>query len=421
MIGAVRYLTLQKEVVCILSRVACSISPSPTLTISAKAKEMKSKGVDVISFGAGEPDFGTPPHIKEAAVQAIKDEFTKYTPVPGIPELKKAICKKFEKDSGLEYRPDQIVVSNGAKHSLANTFAVLLNPGEEVIIPAPYWVTYPELVKINHGVPVIARTCASNGFKLTKKALEEAWTPRTKALVLNSPSNPTGQVYAEKELEVVAEFAVRKGIYVVFDEVYDKLIYGECKHISIASLGKQIKELTILINGVSKSYSMTGWRIGYSASTQEIAKAAGSIQSHQTSNANSIAQKAAYAALVGPQDCVEAMRQAFVKRRDYMVERIRKIPCLHCIDPEGAFYLFVNIGETLKMSFRGKMLKNVDRFAAVLLEHFAVAVVPGSAFGTPEYIRLSYATSMENIEDGLNRIEKFALALAHELKSKQVV
>ncbi|MGI6096916.1 MAG: pyridoxal phosphate-dependent aminotransferase [Dethiobacteria bacterium] len=390
-----------------LSRIARGISSSPTLAISAKAKQMKSEGVDIIGFGAGEPDFGTPQHIKDAAIQAINEEFTKYTPVPGIPELKEAICTKLKNDNGLHYGPDQIVISNGAKHSLANAFAVLLDPGDEVIVPAPYWVTYPELVKLCHGKPVIIDTTAEDGFKLTVAHLEKAVTAKTKALILNSPSNPTGRIYLEEELKAIADFAVEKGIFVISDEIYEKLVYGKNKHLSIASFNDQIKALTIVINGVSKSYAMTGWRIGYSASAAELSKAMGNIQSHQTSNANSIAQKAAHAALSGSQDCVQEMCRAFDNRRRFMVERIRKIPLLEAIEPEGAFYLFVSVEGLINRSYAGKVITGGDDFAEYLLEHFAVAVVSGSAFGAPNYIRLSYATSMENIERGLERIEKF--------------
>ena len=294
-----------------LSNKSLSISPSPTLAIDAKAKQMKSEGIDVIGFGAGEPDFDTPEHIKEAAIQAIRGGFTKYTPVAGALDLQKAICQKFLQDNGLTYQPAEIVVSNGAKHSLTNVFGALLNPGDEVIIPAPYWVSYSEIVKLNDGVPVIVPTQTENHFKITKGELAAALTPKTKAILINSPNNPTGQVYSRAELQEVADFAVEHNLYVVSDEIYEKLIYGEHEHVSIASLNEKIKELTVVVNGVSKTYSMTGWRIGYTASSAAIAKIMGSVQSHATSNANSIAQKAAVAALVGQQDCVEEMKAAF--------------------------------------------------------------------------------------------------------------
>ncbi len=383
------------------------ITPSPTLSIDAKAKQLKSEGKDVIGFGAGEPDFDTPVHIKEAAIDAINRGFTKYTPASGIPELKEAICAKFSRDNGLIYQPQQIVISNGAKHSLDNVFSALLNQGDEVIIPAPYWVSYPELIKLNEGIPVVVETKKEHNYKLRGAKLEKALSPRTKALILNSPSNPTGQIYTREELEEIASIAVKNNVFIISDEVYEKLIYGRSEHISIASLGEEIKKLTIIVNGASKTYAMTGWRIGYTASGLEIAKAMADIQSHNASNPNSIAQKAAYAALTGSQDCVEEMRRTFEKRRDYMIEYISNMPYLTCIEPQGAFYLFVNMGETFSRKFRGIPVENGDRLAELLLEHYRVALVPGRGFGAPEYARLSYATSMDNIRAGLERLESF--------------
>jgi aspartate aminotransferase len=390
-----------------LSRKAMQITPSPTLSIDAKAKQLKSEGKDVIGFGAGEPDFDTPVHIKEAAIDAINRGFTKYTPASGIPELKEAICAKFSRDNGLIYQPQQIVISNGAKHSLDNVFSALLNQGDEVIIPAPYWVSYPELIKLNEGIPVVVETKKEHNYKLRGAKLEKALSPRTKALILNSPSNPTGQIYTREELEEIASIAVKNNVFIISDEVYEKLIYGRSEHISIASLGEEIKKLTIIVNGASKTYAMTGWRIGYTASGLEIAKAMADIQSHNASNPNSIAQKAAYAALTGSQDCVEEMRRTFEKRRDYMIEYISNMPYLTCIEPQGAFYLFVNMGETFSRKFRGIPVENGDRLAELLLEHYRVALVPGRGFGAPEYARLSYATSMDNIRAGLERLESF--------------
>jgi aspartate aminotransferase len=395
-----------------LSGRALQITPSPTLAIDAKAKQMKSEGIDVIGFGAGEPDFDTPLHIKEAAIEAINSNFTKYTPASGTPELKEAICKKFLNDQGLEYQPQQIVISNGAKHSLFNIFAGLLNEGDEVIIPAPYWVSYPEIVKLNGGVPVIVETKIENNFKPTRLELEKAISPRTKALVLNSPNNPTGQVFQKKELEDIAALALKANFYVVSDEIYEKLVYGDNKHISIASLGEDIKNLTIIVNGVSKTYAMTGWRIGYSASDIKLAAAMSNIQSHATSNPNSVAQKAAYQALVGSQDCVAEMREAFAKRRDYMMERISRMPYLSCLTPEGAFYLFVNVGKTFTKKFHGEEIKNVDNLATLLLEQYRVALVPGQGFGAPDYVRISYALSLDNVRLGLDRIESFLQELS---------
>jgi len=390
-----------------LAEKALSISPSSTLAIDAKFKSMKAQGIDVVGFGAGEPDFDTPEHIKEAAIKAIKDGFTKYTPASGMPKLKEAVCRKFKRDNDLDYKPNQIVISNGAKHSLVNAFMAICNPGDEVIIPAPFWVSYPEMVKLADGVPVIIQTTEENRFKFTIDQLEKAVTPKTKALVLNSPSNPTGMIYTADELKKIAEFAVEKNIYVISDEIYEKLVYDDAEHISIASFGEEIKELTIIVNGVSKTYAMTGWRIGYTASNESIAKVMSNMQSHATSNPNSIAQVAAIAALDGPQDDIDIMKKAFVERRDYMVNRINSIDGLSCQKPEGAFYVMMNIKGILNKEYYGRYITNSDEFADILLEKANVALVPGSGFGAEGYVRWSYATSMENIVEGLNRIEKF--------------
>jgi len=390
-----------------LSKKALSISPSSTLAIDAKAKKMKAEGIDIIGFGAGEPDFDTPDHIKAAAIQAINDGFTKYTPASGTLELKKAICNKFMKDNQLEYKPSNIVISNGAKHSLVNAFQAILNPGDEVIIPAPFWVSYPEMVKIADGVPVILNSTEEEGFKLSIEKLEKAITPKTKAIVINSPSNPTGMIYSEDELRAIADIAVSKGIFVISDEIYEKLVYDGYKHVSIASFNEKIKDLTIIVNGVSKSYSMTGWRIGYTASNEKIATIMGNVQSHATSNPNSIAQKAAQAALEGPEDIIEIMKAEFVKRRDYMVDRINSINGLSCLKPNGAFYVMMNISKYIGTEIDGVKINGSDDFAELLLEKANVALVPGSGFGTDIHVRLSYATSLENIKEGLNRIEKF--------------
>jgi len=390
-----------------LSNKALNISPSPTLAISAKAKQMKSEGIDVIGFGAGEPDFDTPEHIKRAAVKAMEEGFTKYTPAAGIPELKEAISNKLREDNSLDYSPSQIVISNGAKHSLDNVFASILNPGDEVIVPAPYWVSYPEMVKLNDGVPVFIETDSSTSFKVTLEQLEKACTPKTKAIILNSPSNPTGQIYTLEELQMLAEFAVKQNIFVISDEVYEKIIYDDTEHISIASLDPEIKELSIVVNAVSKTYSMTGWRIGYAAAPQDIATAMGDIQSHLTSNPNSIAQKASLEAFTGPQDCVEEMKKAFLERRDFMVRRIKEIPLLDCLTPKGSFYLFVEVKDAFGKSYQEQRINDVDDFARYLLEDFKVALVPGTGFGSPGCVRLSFATSMENIKTGLERIENF--------------
>lgn len=320
-----------------LSRKAASVKPSSTLAITAKAKALKAEGIDIVGFGAGEPDYNTPDNINEAAIRAIKEGFTKYTPASGTVELKKAVSDKFREFNGLNYEPNQIVISNGGKHSLTNIFEVLLNPGDEVIIPAPYWLTYPEIVKLADGVPVFLYGSKDNGYKVTAKQIREAVTDKTKALILNTPSNPTGMVYSEEELRAIAEIAVAKDFYVVADEMYEYLIYDGKKHVSIASLGEEIYKRTITCSGVSKSYAMTGWRIGYTGSGTEIAKMMGSVQSHQTSNPNSIAQKAALEALTGDQSALEEMRVEFDKRRKYMYERISAMPLLDLLEPEGAF------------------------------------------------------------------------------------
>lgn len=394
-----------------LSRKALNISPSPTMAIDSKAKEMKNRGIDVISFGAGEPDFDTPLHIREAAFKAIDEGHTRYTPAAGSPELKEAICEKFKTENGLEYSPAQIVVSNGAKHSLSNILTALLNPGDEVMIPVPYWVSYPEMVRLNDGIAAPVETSEENCFKATLADLERAYSNKSKALILNSPVNPSGQIYSEAELKVIADFCSKHDIFIIADEIYEKLIYGHHRHISIASLGDRIKELAIVVNGVSKSYAMTGWRIGYTASSPEIAAVMSNIQSHTASNPNSIAQKAALAALRGSQECVEEMRLAFEERCKYMYNRVRALPYLTALEPQGAFYLFAGLSGTVGKNFKGETINGSDDFAGFLLENSKVAVVPGSGFGSPNYMRLSFATSMENIIEGLDRIEAFLMDL----------
>jgi aspartate aminotransferase len=391
----------------VLSKKALSISPSPTMAIDSKAKEMKSQGIDVVGFGAGEPDFDTPAHIREAGIRAIEEGHTRYTPAAGTLELKEAICDKLKRENDLAYSPAQIVISNGAKHSLHNVLAALLNPGDEVMIPTPYWVSYPEMVRLNDGIPVAIATTEENGFKPTLADLERDYSKKCKALILNSPSNPTGQVCSEDELRMIANFCCERNLFIIADEIYEKLLYGENRHISIATFSEMVKELTILVNGVSKSYAMTGWRIGYTASTKEIATVMSNIQSHTASNANSIAQKAALSALTGPQECVEEMRLAFDERRQYMVDKIKSIPYLDALEPQGTFYLFANVTKTVGKSLAGKKISGSDDFAAHLLESRKVALVPGTGFGAPNHVRLSFATSMENIVEGLDRIEAF--------------
>ena len=383
-----------------------AIAPSPTLAIDAKFKQMKADGLNVVGFGAGEPDFDTPNHIKQAAIDAIMAGKTKYTPASGTVALKQAICDKFQRDNNLSYKPENIVVSNGAKHSLINTFGAILNPGDEVIIPAPFWVSYPEMVKYNDGVPVIIHTKEENKFKFSPDQFRAAITPKTKALVLNSPSNPTGMVYTEEELREIADIAVENNIYVVSDEIYEHLIYGGLKHVSIASFNEKIKDLTIIINGVSKTYAMTGWRIGFTASNAKIAKLMSNVQSHTTSNPNSIAQEATIAALNGPKDELDAMIKEFDKRRLYMAERINGVEGVSCTCPDGAFYVMMNIEKLIGKTIKGKVINSADDFSEIFLQDQLVAVVSGVGFDAPNYVRWSYATSMENIKEGIDRLEK---------------
>lgn len=390
-----------------LSKKAQSVKPSSTLAITAKANELKAKGLDVVGFGAGEPDFNTPENICEAAIQAIHMGFTKYTPASGTVELKKAVCKKFEHFNHLHYTPEQIVVSNGGKHSLTNIFEAILNPGDEVIIPAPFWLSYPEIIRLADGVPVIVRCPKEQNYKITQEQLANSCTEKTKAFVLNSPNNPTGMIYSREELEALARVIVEKDIYCVSDEMYENLIYEGHKAVSIASLNEEIYKRTITCSGVAKSYAMTGWRIGYTGSSVEIAKLMGSVQSHQTSNPNSIAQKAAVEALLGPQDTVKAMNTEFDKRRVYMYERIRKMPLVSTLKPLGAFYVFVDMSEALKKQYKGEVIGDISRLARILIEDYQTAVIPCADFGFEENIRLSYAISMEQIKKGLDRIEKF--------------
>ncbi|MBW9151752.1 pyridoxal phosphate-dependent aminotransferase [Clostridium estertheticum] len=391
----------------VLSKKAGKISTSLTLDITAKAKKMKADGVDVIGFGAGEPDFNTPKNIREAAIKAINEGMTKYTAASGIIELKQAIIKKLKKDNSLNYTTDQIIVSTGAKQCLANVLQAILNPGDEVIIGAPYWVSYPELVKLADGVPVFVETEESNKFKLTITNLNRAITSKSKAIILNSPNNPTGTVYSREELMNIAEFAKINNLIIISDEIYEKLLYAANDHISIASLSEDAYLRTIVINGLSKAYAMTGWRVGYAAGSKEIIALMSNIQSHTTSNPNSIAQYASVEALSGEQDDVHSMIKQFKLRRNYMVKRINSINNLSCIEPEGAFYVMVNISNILNKLIDGKVIKDSISFSKLLLEKEKVAVIPGIAFGAENFIRLSYATSMENIKQGLDRIESF--------------
>ncbi|MBS7221368.1 MAG: pyridoxal phosphate-dependent aminotransferase [Clostridiales bacterium] len=391
-----------------LSEKALGIKPSSTLSITEKAGILRSEGKNVISFSIGEPDFDTPEHIKKAAVDAINAGFTRYTAAAGIVELRKAVAKKLKEDNGLDYDYTQIVISNGAKHSLINALMAIINPGDEVIIPAPYWLSYAEMVRLAGGTPVVVYMDQNEGFALTRKVLEKGYSDKTKAVIITTPSNPTGIVMDEGELREIADFAVEKDIAVIADEIYEKLIYSEDKkHISIASLNKEIYDRTITINGVSKSYAMTGWRIGYAAAPAPIAKLMSSMQSHMTSNPNSIAQKAALAAIEGPQDCVEDMRKQFAKRRDYIYDRVVNMPYVKTVKPEGAFYLFVDFSGTYGKSYKGTVLESAAQIGAILLDEKLIAVVPCADFGMPDHIRLSYATSIENITEGMNKLEEF--------------
>lgn len=388
-----------------LAERAVNISPSPTLSIDAKAKKMVAGGMDVVNYGVGEPDFDTPGHIKQAAIEAINKGMTKYTAVAGTDQLKNAIIKKFKDDNGLDYQPGQIVVSAGAKHSLYNAFQVLCQEGDEVILPAPYWVSYLEQIKLAGGAPIVIQTRAANGFKLTAEELESAVTPRTKLIILNSPSNPTGGVYTRDDLAALGEVLVKHNIAIISDEIYEKLVYDGLEHVSIASLSPELKDLTVVINGVSKSYAMTGWRIGYAAAPAPVAKAMADLQSHSTSNPTSIAQAASVAALSGTQEPLKEMVAEFKRRRDYMLERVNAIPGLSCGRPGGAFYLFPDMSQYTGRSYNGKIIGGAADLADILLEEAKVALVPGVAFGDDRYFRLSYATSMEKIKEGMDRIE----------------
>ena len=387
-----------------ISERAKKISPSATLAITAKAKAMQAQGIDVVNFGAGEPDFDTPRHIKDAAIASLQSGFTKYTPTSGTPDLKKAIVEKLKRDNGLDYQPSEVIVSLGAKHSIYNAVLATVNPGEEVIIPAPYWVSYPEMVGMADGKPVYVNTDESTGFTMSIEQLRDAVTPKTRMLILNSPSNPTGGVYDRKQIERIAELAVEKGFYVLSDEIYEKVIYDGREHVSIASLGPEIKKLTITVNGFSKAYSMTGWRLGYVAAEKEIVSAMDAIQSHSASNMVSFTQPAGVVALNGPQDVVGIMVAEFDKRRRYIVERLNGIDGVSCYTPGGAFYVFPNVSRIYGRKFEGRQIAGSDAFAEYMLENANIAVVAGSGFGADNYVRLSYATSMEAIAKGLDRM-----------------
>lgn len=391
------------------SKTYAAIAPSLTLEITAKAKQLRAQGENVIAFSAGEPDFNTPENIRNVAIARINAGGNGYTAASGMPDLKQAVCAKLKRDNGLDYEPSQIVISNGAKHALSNSLRALLNPGDEVILPTPYWVSYKELIKMCGGVPVLIEAAADAGFKVTADQIRAAATAKTKALILNSPNNPTGSVYTEKELKEIGKVATEKDFYIISDEIYEKLIYGE-KHVSIASLSDDLYKRTVVVNGLSKAYAMTGWRIGYSACDARLAKIIGNIQSHATSNPNTIAQYAALEALNAPESekAVGAMREAFLKRRDMMLEILDNIPRVSYVKPDGAFYVMVNVSDFYK---KENEIDGSISFAARLLETEKVAVIPGIAFGVDDFIRLSYATSEDNIKNGLKRIKDFLATL----------
>ncbi|MFM7559087.1 pyridoxal phosphate-dependent aminotransferase [Cylindrospermopsis raciborskii] len=379
------------------------VTPSITLAITAKAKGMKTEGIDVCSFSAGEPDFDTPAHVGDAAIKALKEGKTKYGAAAGEPKLREAIANKLKSDNGLDYKPENVLVTNGGKHSLYNLIMALIEPGDEVIIPAPYWLSYPEMVTLAGGRSVIVPTYADNGYKISAQQLKQAITSKTKLFVLNSPSNPTGMVYTLEEIRDLAQVIVEADIFVVSDEIYEKILYDGSQHVSIGSLGEEIFSRTLISNGFAKGYSMTGWRLGYLAGPLEIIKAATTIQGHSTSNVCTFAQYGAIAALEGSQDCVEEMRQAFAQRRQVMYDGINSIPGLTCARPDGAFYLFPDISKT--------GLRSLE-FCDALLESHQVAVIPGVAFGADNNIRLSYATDMTTIKKGVERLDKFVRSLS---------
>lgn len=395
-----------------LSHRANKIKPSPTLAIDARAKAMKAKGIDIVNFGVGEPDFDTPANVKEAAIKAIRDGFTKYTPVGGIDSLKEAVREKFRKDNDLDYAHEEIIVSCGAKHSLYNIAQALFSPGDEVLIPSPYWVSYPDQVLLNDAIPVFLETHEADFFRVKPEALESRITGKTKAIILNSPSNPTGLTYGRRDMEGIAEVLLKHDLYVISDEIYEKLTYDGFEHVSIASLDSGIKAKAIVVNGLSKSYAMTGWRIGYAAGPKEIIKAMTNIQSQSTSNPTSISQKAAVEALRGPQDSVGIMLGEFDKRRKFLVNELNSLPGVSCITPTGAFYAFPDTSQIYGKSDGDRRITSSSDLALYLLEKASVALVPGEAFGNDNYIRISYATSVNEIQKGIDRIREALIKLS---------
>ena len=394
-----------------LSILAEAVHASSTMAIDSMYKNMKAQGIDVVGFGAGEPDFPTPDNIKEACIRALNENKTKYTAASGIIELKKAVCQRMKEDCGVDYAPSQVVIASGAKHIVYLTVRALVNPGDEVVIPAPYWVSYSEIVRMCGGIPVIAQTREEDEFKLTPQELDEAITDNTKCVLFNSPSNPTGMMYTRDELRALADVCIARDVYIIADEIYYKLVYDGREFVSVAALGEDVKERTILINGVSKSYAMTGWRIGYSLAPEHITKVMSNYVSHSTAAPSTLSQWAAVEALTGPQDTVETMRQAFEARRNYMVDRVNSMELVSCLKPEGAFYIMMNIRKVFGKKCGDVVIDSCDTFASQLLEKGLVAVVPGSGFDAPDYVRWSYATSLENIKEGMDRLEKFLSTL----------
>ena len=390
-----------------LSRIASAVHASTTLAIDAKAKQMKADGLDVVGFGTGEPDFDTPENIKQAAFAAINEGKTKYTPAAGIIPLRKAVAESLKRELDLDYDFTQIVIASGAKHNLYAALRTLVNPGDEVILPAPYWVSYDEMIAMVGGVSVIINATEAQNFKVTAEQLEAAVNEKTKAVIINNPSNPTGMLYSKEELEAIAAVCVKHDLYIIADEIYFKLLYDGRTFTSIASLGEEVKERTIIINGVSKSYAMTGWRIGYAAAPAHIAKIMANYLSHSTGAPSTISQWAAVEAFNGPQDTIEAMRKVFEERRNYIVARMNSIEGVSCIMPDGAFYVMMNIEQLKGKTIGGTVINTSDDFAMAFLEKELVAVVPCSGFGAPDFVRWTYATSMENIKEGLDRLERF--------------
>ncbi|WP_283673300.1 pyridoxal phosphate-dependent aminotransferase [Butyricicoccus sp. Marseille-Q5471] len=390
-----------------ISKIAAGVQASTTLVIDSMFKQMKADGLDVVGFGAGEPDFPTPMHIKQAGIDAIDNNLTRYTPAAGLMELRRAACYRLKADCGLDYEPEEIVVASGAKHSVYIALMTLCNPGDEVVIAAPYWVSYSEMVKQAGAIPVIVSATEAQDFKITAEQLDAAITDNTKVFMLNSPSNPTGMVYTRAELESIAEVCCRRNVYVIADEIYCNLVYDNLEFVSFASLGADIKERTIVVNGVSKSYAMTGWRIGYTASNRELAKVMSNYLSHSTSAPSTISQQAAITALVGPQEDIHEMCRAFEARRDHLVERMNHIDGVSCIKPQGAFYVMMNMQNFIGKSMYGRMIQSAEEFAQLFLEKGLVATVPCTAFAAPGFLRWSYATSLQEIDKGLDRLEQF--------------